>query len=86
VSALATVFLAMAAALFLGPVLDELPQTTLGAMVIVAVLGLIKPSEIVFLAGIDRLELFVALLTVAAGRPAQVLGNRRVRLRGKLAP
>ncbi len=73
VSALATVVLAMAAALFLGPVLDELPQATLGAMVIVAVLGLIKPSEIVFLARFDRLELFVALLTAAVGLTAGLL-------------
>jgi MFS superfamily sulfate permease-like transporter len=73
VSGLATVALAMAAALFLGPVLDDLPEATLGAIVFVAVLGLIRPSDIAFLARFDRLELFVALLTAAVGLFAGLL-------------
>ncbi len=73
VSELVTVGLAMAAALFLGPVLEDLPQATLGALVIVAVLGLIRPAEIAFLARFDRLELFVALLTAAVGLLAGLL-------------
>ena len=73
VSGLATVALAMAAALFFGPVLDDLPEATLGAIVFVAVLGLIRPSDIAFLARFDRLELFVALLTAAVGLVAGLL-------------
>lgn len=67
VSGLVTVGLAVAAALFLGPVLDDLPEATLGAMVIVAVVGLIKPADFAFLARFDRLELFVAVVTAAVG-------------------
>jgi SulP family sulfate permease len=66
-SGLTTVALAVGAALFLGPVLDDLPDATLGAIVVVAVIGLVRPSELVFLARIDRLELFVALLTAGVG-------------------
>ena len=73
VSELATVALAMAAAVFLGPVLDDLPEATLGAIVIVAVIGLIRPSDIAFLARFDRLELFVALLTAGVGLVAGLL-------------
>ncbi|HEV7761950.1 MAG TPA: SulP family inorganic anion transporter [Acidimicrobiales bacterium] len=73
VSALVTVGVAVAAALFLGPVLSDLPQATLAALVIVAVLGLISPAELVFLARFDRLELFVALLTAAVGLSAGLL-------------
>ncbi len=73
VSGLVTVGLAMAAALFLGAPLDDLPEATLGAMVFVAVLGLIRPSELAFLARFDRLELFVALLTAAVGLIAGLL-------------
>jgi high affinity sulfate transporter 1 len=73
VSGLVTVGLAVAAALFLGAPLDDLPEATLGAMVFVAVLGLIRPSELAFLARFDRLELFVALLTAAVGLTAGLL-------------
>jgi MFS superfamily sulfate permease-like transporter len=41
--------------------------------VFVAVLGLIRPSDIAFLARFDRLELFVALLTAAVGLFAGLL-------------
>ena len=46
VSELVTALLAVACALFLGGVLSDLPQATLGCMVVVAVLGLIKPAEL----------------------------------------
>ena len=72
-SGLATVVLAVATALFLGPVLDDMPQATLGALVIVAVLGLIKPAEIAFLARFDRLELLVAVMTAVVGLTAGLL-------------
>lgn len=73
VSSLTTVLLAVATALFLGPVLDDLPRATLAAIVIVAVLGLIKPSDFAFLARFDRLELFVAVLTAVVGLVAGLL-------------
>jgi sulfate permease, SulP family len=73
VSGLVTVGLAIAAALFLGAPLDDLPEATLGAIVLVAVVGLIKPTELAFLARFDRLELFVALLTAAVGLTAGLL-------------
>jgi MFS superfamily sulfate permease-like transporter len=72
-SALVTVVLAVSAALFLGPVLDDLPEATLGALVFVAVIGLIKPSELAFLARFDRIELAVALLTAGVGLAAGLL-------------
>ena len=43
--------LAVLVALFLGPVLDDLPSAILAAVVLVAVLGLIQPREFVRLAG-----------------------------------
>ena len=72
-SELVTVVLAVAAALFLGPVLDDLPEATLGSLVIVAVVGLIKPHEIAFLARFDRPELLVAGITAVVGLTAGLL-------------
>ena len=72
-SELVTVVLAVAAALFLGPVLDDLPEATLGSLVIVAVVGLIKPHEVAFLARFDRPELLVAGITAAVGLTAGLL-------------
>ncbi|SOD72480.1 high affinity sulphate transporter 1 [Jatrophihabitans sp. GAS493] len=65
VSQLVTVVLAILTALFLGPVLSELPQATLGAVVVVATLGLISVREIVALARFDPLELAITLITAA---------------------
>ncbi len=65
-SQLTTVVLAVMVALFLGPVLDNLPQATLGAMVLVAVAGLIKPHEWVALARTSHLELGVAAVTAGS--------------------
>ena len=45
ISELVTVFLAVAVALFLAPGLSDIPEATLGAIVVVAVLGLIKFDE-----------------------------------------
>jgi MFS superfamily sulfate permease-like transporter len=66
-SEMVTVALAVACALFLGGVLSDLPQATLGCMVVVAVLGLIQPSQMMRLWRIDRRSFWIALATAAAG-------------------
>jgi sulfate permease, SulP family len=73
VSELTTVLLAVLVALFFGAVLDDLPQATLGAMVFVAVLGLIKPADWVRLAKVSRLELIVAVVTAGVALVAGML-------------
>ena len=55
-SELVTVLLAVGCTLVLGPVLGNLPQATLGAMVFVAVIGLIKPAELVRFWRLSRTE------------------------------
>lgn len=67
VSELVTILLAIGSALFLGPVLSDLPQATLGAMVVVAVLGLIRPAEWVRFWRLDRIEFWLASLTAVTG-------------------
>jgi MFS superfamily sulfate permease-like transporter len=67
VSELVTAVLAVACALFLGPILSDLPQATLGCMVVVAVIGLIKPSKLRRFWRLDRLSFWVAVVTAAAG-------------------
>jgi sulfate permease, SulP family len=67
VSELVTAGLAVACALFLGGVLSDLPQATLGGMVVVAVLGLIKPAEFVRLWRLSRVEFWIAVVTAVAG-------------------
>jgi hypothetical protein len=64
-SELTTAGLAVLVALFLAPVLSDLPEATLGAMVVVATLGLVKPAEFVMLFRFSRLEFFLALGTAA---------------------
>jgi hypothetical protein len=66
-SELATVGLAVACALFLGSVLSDLPQATLGCIVIIAVLGLIDPAEFVEFWRLSRLEFWIATVTAASG-------------------
>jgi sulfate permease, SulP family len=66
-SEMVTVVLAVACALFLGSVLSDLPQATLGCMVVIAVLGLIDPSEFVTFWRLSRLEFWVATVTAASG-------------------
>ncbi|HKY67599.1 MAG TPA: SulP family inorganic anion transporter [Acidimicrobiales bacterium] len=73
VSELVTVSLAVLAALFLGPVLDDLPEAILASLVLVAVIGLIKPAEVAFLARFDRIELLVAVATAVVGLTAGLL-------------
>ncbi len=66
-SELVTASLAVGCALFLGGVLSDLPQATLGCMVVVAVLGLIKPAEWLRLWRLGRIEFWVAAITAASG-------------------
>jgi high affinity sulfate transporter 1 len=66
-SELVTVGLAVASALVLGGVLSDLPEATLGCLVMVAVVGLIKPSELVRYWKLSRLEFWVTVVTAAAG-------------------
>ncbi len=65
--------LAVLVALFLGPVLEDLPNAILASMVMMAVLGLIAPDEFRRLARIDRAELWVAVITAALGLTAGLL-------------
>lgn len=64
-SELITAGLAIVVALVLAPVLSDLPEATLGAIVVVAVLGLINFEELGRLWRIDRLELVIAAVTAA---------------------
>lgn len=73
VSGLTTAVLAVLVALFLAPVLDDLPSATLAALVLVAVVGLVSPAEFVRLSRIDRAELWVAVATTAVGLTAGLL-------------
>jgi sulfate permease, SulP family len=68
-----TAVLAVAVALFLGPVLNDLPQAALAAVVMVAVIGLVVPAEFVRLLRIDRTEFWVAAATAALGLTAGLL-------------
>ena len=66
-SSLVTVVLAVACALVLGDVLSDLPQATLAALVLVAVLGLLQPAELVRFWRLSRIEFWVAVVTAASG-------------------
>jgi high affinity sulfate transporter 1 len=66
-SGITTAVLAVLVALFLGPVLSELPEAVLAAMVLVAVLPLIDPRALVRLARISRRDFWVAIVTTAVG-------------------
>jgi SulP family sulfate permease len=72
-SAIVTAALAVLVALFLGPVLDNLPQASLAAMVFIAVLGLIDIRGMVRLFRISRLEFWIAIVTAAIGLAAGLL-------------
>ena len=72
-SELVTAGLAVLTALVLAPGLSDLPQATLGAIVFVAVLGLIGVADLVRLGRISRAELVVALITGVA--PAGVIAT-----------
>jgi sulfate permease, SulP family len=66
-ASLVTVVLAVACALVLGDVLSDLPQATLAALVLVAVLGLLHPAELVRFWRLSRLEFWVAVATAVSG-------------------
>ena len=70
---LVTAALAVAVALFLAPVLDDLPQATLGAMVVVATMSLISIPELRAMWRVNRVELLVALVTAVVGLFAGLL-------------
>lgn len=67
VSGLATAALAVLVAVFLAPVLSKLPQATLGAMVLVAVLGLIDIGALRRLYRFDKLEFSLAAIVGVFG-------------------
>lgn len=73
VSSIVTVVLAIAVALFLGPVLSLLPQATLAAMVFVAVVGLIDIPELVGWWRISRMDFWIAASTAVIGLTAGLL-------------
>ena len=73
VSQLTTVVLAIACALFLGGVLSDLPEATLSSMVIIAVLGLIQPSEFIRFWRLSKPEFWVASITALTGLFAGML-------------
>jgi len=68
-----TAVLAVLVALFLGPVLEDLPEAILAAMVLVAVIGLISPAEFERLYRIDRATFWVAVVTAGVGLTAGLL-------------
>ena len=61
VSGMVTAVLAVLVALLLAPLLDDLPRAVLAAMVLVAIVGLLDPSDLRRFARIDRAELWVAV-------------------------
>ena len=67
VAGLVTAALAVAVALFLAPVLSDLPSAVLASMVLVATLGLLSPAEFRRLWAINRVELWVAVVTAGIG-------------------
>ncbi len=66
-AAVTTVLLAILVALFLAPVLDNLPQASLAAMVFIAVVGLIDVPGLVRLFRVSRTEVWIAVVTAAIG-------------------
>ncbi|MFG1785266.1 SulP family inorganic anion transporter [Rhodococcus oryzae] len=73
VSGLVTAALAVLVALFLAPVLSDLPQATLGAMVVVATLGLVDIGAFARFWRINKLEFAIALATALIGLTAGLL-------------
>ena len=70
---LGTAVLAVLIALFLAPVLDDLPQATLAAIVFVAVIGLIDVKGLIALWHINRVEFATAAVTALLGLTAGLL-------------
>jgi MFS superfamily sulfate permease-like transporter len=73
VSTLVTVALAVITAVFLGPVVSELPQATLASLVFVAVVGLIDVKGLIRLARISRFDFWTAVAVAAVGLVAGLL-------------
>jgi sulfate permease, SulP family len=67
IATLVTVVLAVLVALFLGPVLSNLPQATLASMVMVAVIGLIDVPGMVRLARVSPIEFWLSVATAVVG-------------------
>jgi sulfate permease, SulP family len=67
VSEVVTTALAVACAVWLGSVLSDLPEATLGCLVIIAVIGLIDPREMTRFWRLSRVEFWVAASTAAVG-------------------
>ena len=76
--------LAVLVALLLAPELSNLPEATLGAMVLVAVTGLIRPAELARFWRISRREFGLAAVTIAAGLTLGLLGAVGVGVIGTL--
>ncbi|CAM2989688.1 SulP family inorganic anion transporter [Prescottella defluvii] len=72
-SGIVTAVLAVLVALFLAPVLSDLPQATLGAMVVVATLGLVDVGSFVRYWRVNRIEFWIAAATGAIGLTAGLL-------------
>ncbi len=72
-SELVTAGLAVGVALFLAPVLSDLPKATLASIVTVAVLGLISFFDLGRVARVDRVELIVALVTAVVALVTNLL-------------
>ncbi len=72
-SELVTASLAVLVALFLAPVLSDLPEATLGAIVVVAVAGLIDLAEFRRLAVVSKAELSIAVVTALVALLANLL-------------
>ena len=68
-----TAVLAVLVALFLGPVLEDLPNAVLAAMVMVAVVGLVSPADFVRYWRIDHAEFWVAAVVAGIGLTAGLL-------------
>ncbi|MEV5650168.1 SulP family inorganic anion transporter [Nocardia sp. NPDC052254] len=66
-ASIVTALLAVAVALFLAPVLDDLPQAVLGAMVVVATLGLLDFAAFALFWRVNRSEFWVATGTAVVG-------------------
>ena len=64
---LVTAVLACLVALFLAPLLDDLPSAVLAAVVMMAILALLDPTEFFRFARVDRAELWVAVMVALIG-------------------
>ncbi|ONI60871.1 sulfate transporter [Leifsonia sp. ALI-44-B] len=73
VASLVTAGLAVLVAVLLAPVLSQLPQATLAALVFVAVVGLIDIQGLVRLWRISRAEFWIAALTAVIGLAAGLI-------------